>query len=264
MAAALPGAATVNILNERFTMKFLLKTATAGLFIIATSLLFAEDALTIMQKNDALPEAQTVAQRSVLTITKAGRSEKKEFSTISKKYDRKKRSRISVSFPTKMEFLSWDIPGEDNQQWIKLSSGKVRKIASSEKNKPWMNSHFYYDDIATSYIEDYDYRLIGEESCNGTSCYKIESVKKRGQKVYSKKIIYVGKADYLVYRVQFYENDLHTKTLTFSEYRIISGIALPHRLTMERSDGKGTSVLQVTQVTLNGSVNDRNLTQEGL
>lgn len=223
----------------------------------------ADDALAIMQKNDALPEGETVIQKSELVVIKSGRSEKKEFSSMSKRSGRKKRGRISFSFPTKMEFLSWDVPGEDNQQWIKLSSGKVRKVASSEKSKPWMNSHFAYDDIAESYIEDSQYKLLGEEQVNGVLCYKIEAVKVNGQKVYSKKEVFIGKEDYQAYRVNFYENGLHTKTLTMSDFQTASGITSPRCLTMERTDGKGKSVLTIKGITYNSPVSDNKLTREG-
>lgn len=229
----------------------------------AASALWADEALTIMQKNDALPQAQSISQSSVLTVTKSGRSETKEFTTVMKKDGRKKRSRISFTYPTKMEFLSWDVPGEDNRQWIKLSSGKVRKIASSEKSKPWMNSHFAYEDIATNYIEDSEYRMLAPQSVDGVDCYRIEAVKIRGQKVYSKREMYLGKEDLLVRRVDFYENGMHTKTLVFSDYKTVSGVAIAHRMTMERTDGKGKSVLQIKNAVVNAAVSDRVLTQEG-
>ena len=169
---------------------------------------------------------------------------------------------MQFTYPSKMGFLVWDIPGQDNQQWIKLTSGKVRKIASSEKSRPWMNSHFSNEDIGQNYIEDYKYTLLGEQVVSGVDCYKINAVKIRGQKVYSKTIVYISKKNYLTYRVEYFEKGRHIKTLDFSNYEKINGIPTARKLTMSRTDGKGKSILYIKSVTYNISVDDREFTRE--
>ena len=196
-------------------------------FIPGLPLAAAESAQSIMEKNYAIPDGESFQKESVLLIVKSGSTEKKEFVTLGKEYDRSWRSRIQFTFPSKVGFLIWDEPGEDSQQWIKLTSGKVRKIAGSEKGKPWMNSHFYNQDISRTYIEDYEYSLLGEGSVDGHPCYKIRAEKIRGERVYSHSVLYIGKEDYLNYRIEFYERGLHTKTLDFTNYEIIDGIPTP-------------------------------------
>ncbi len=223
---------------------------------------FALTGRQIMEKNDALKEAKSARQDSVLLINKGPRKEKKEFSGVHKKYGKKTRKRIRFSYPTRMEFLIWDKPGADSLQWIKLSSGKVRKIASSDKGKPWANSHFYYDDIADKDIDDYKYKLIGNDVIDGTDCYKVESVKKKGTKVYSKNIVYVGKDDYVIRKIDFFERGSYAKSLTFYKIEKISGIYTPRKAVMERADKKGKSIMYIRSVEYNVSVSDSKLKKE--
>ncbi len=235
--------------------------------VILTGLLLTPEAwaLTgrqIMEKNDRLKKPRTSIQESVLLIIKGYAKTKKTFKGISKKYGKKTRKRIIFSYPTRMQFLVWDEPGRDSIQWVKLSSGKVRKIASSEKNKPWVNSHFYNEDISERNIDDYKYKLIGEATINGTACYKVESRKKRGVKVYSKGIIYVGKKDFVIRRIELYERGRHTKTLTLYKIEKISGIYTPRKGVMERTDGKGKSILYIKSVRYNVPVSDHQLKRE--
>lgn len=223
---------------------------------------FALTGRQVMEKSDALKKPKTSMQKNVLLIIKGNKKEKKEFSGIMKKYGEKTRSRISFSYPTRLEFLVWDEPGEDSQQWIKLSSGRVRKIASSDKGKPWVNSHFYNEDIGAPDIDDYSYKLLGEEKANGIQCYKIESVKIKGTKVYSKSIIYISKKDYTRQKVDFFEKGIHTKTITFEKMEKISGIFTPRKLVMERTDGKGKSILYVQSIKYDIPVSDSKLKRE--
>lgn len=246
------------------TVKLITQTCIAAVVIAVSGASIAQDAREIMEKNDALPEGKSFKRSAVLLIVKSGKNEKKKFESISKKYGKKRRTRMKFTYPTQMGFLSWDEPGKDSQQWIQLSSGKVRKIASSEKDKPWMNSHFFNEDIAETYIEDYKYTMAGDAVVNGVECYKIESVKKNGKKVYTKRIVYIGKKDSRMYRVDFHESGRHTKTLTLTKYETISGIPTARKLTMERTDGRGKSVLYIKDISYNVSVDDSELTREAL
>ncbi|HRX17171.1 MAG TPA: outer membrane lipoprotein-sorting protein [Spirochaetota bacterium] len=223
-----------------------------------------ESAEAIMEKNDEIPSGQSFKREMTLLVIKQGVTEKKEFTGFSKKQGRSRRSRMQFTHPTEMGFLVWDNPGEESQQWIKLSGGRVRRIASTDKGKPWMNSHFYNDDVSEKYIEDYKYELIGEESVNGISCYKIRSVKKGSGATYSKTEVYIGKDDYLTYRVDYFEGGRHVKTLTLTRYENIQNIPTARMLTMERADGKGKSVLYIKSIRYNISVDNRELTREAL
>ena len=242
-----------------------MKKATAACIVALVMSLQSAYALTgqeIMEKNDQLPEARTAEQVSVLAIFKGKRLEKKEFSGVLKKYGEKTRKHMTFRYPTRLEFLVWDEPGEDSLQWIKLSSGKVRKIASSDKGNAWVNSHFYNEDISSYDVSDFNYSLLGEAEANGVMCYKIESKKKKGEQVYSKRIIYVAKDTYVIQRVEFYEKGLHSKTCNFEKIEKIQGIYTPRKVVMERTDGRGKSILYVKTVKYNVPVPDSTLRRE--
>ncbi|MBN2436629.1 MAG: outer membrane lipoprotein-sorting protein [Spirochaetes bacterium] len=248
-----------------------MKTANRILISIAaiatltvSPLISQESADAIMKKNDGIPSGQSFKREMTLLVIKQGVTEKKEFTGFSKKQGRSRRSLMQFTHPTEMGFLVWDNPGEESQQWIKLSGGRVRRIASTDKGKPWMNSHFYNDDVSEKYIEDYKYELIGGESVNGTPCYKIRSVKKGTGATYSKTEVYIGKEDYLTYRVDYFEGGRHVKTLTLTRYENILNIPTARMLTMERADGKGKSVLYIKSIRYNISIDDRELTREAL
>ncbi|MDA3900714.1 MAG: outer membrane lipoprotein-sorting protein [Spirochaetes bacterium] len=235
-----------------------------SLFLTISAIYSQESADSIMKKNDEILSGQSFKREMTLLVIKQGVNEKKEFEGFSKKDGRSRRSRMQFTSPTEMGFLVWDKPGEDSQQWIRLSGGRVRRIASSDKGKPWMNSHFYNDDVSERYIENYTYELIGEVSVNGIPCYKIRSEKKGSGATYSKTEIYVGKKDYLTYRVNYYEGGRHTKTLTLTRYEVIQNIPTARMLTMERTDGKGKSVLYIKNIKYNVPIDDRELTREAL
>ncbi len=236
------------------------------IFLLITTPLFALTGREIMGKNDALPKADTSIQESVLVIIHGkgpdARKTRKEFSGYMKRYGNETRMRMTFTKPTRLEFMAWDKKGEDKLQWIKTSGKKVRKIASSDKGKPWLNSHFYNDDIGEIDIDDYKYKLLGEADVDGLNCFKIESQKVRKEKgkrvpdtrVYVKTVVYVSKKDFLLRKVDFYEKRGFAKTLTFSHFEKIKGITTPLKTVMTRIDGKGKSLLYMKKKSIKYNV----------
>jgi hypothetical protein len=237
-------------------------TIITALFILLPAGSWALTGREIMEKNDRLKKGKTWVQESVLLIVKGASKIKKEFSGTSKRYGKKTRKRINFKYPTRMQFLVWDEPGSDSRQWVKLTSGKVRKIASSEKNKPWVNSHFYNEDISERNLDDYSYRLAGEGDVGGIKCYKVESRKKRGTKVYSKGVIYVAQSDFVIRRIDLYERGRMTKVIRFLKIEKISGIYTPRKVEMKRTDGRGKSILYIKSVKYNLPVSNSLLKRE--
>ena len=172
--------------------------------LLLSSPLFALTGREILEKNDALPEAETAISEVQMLIHKGGRILEKQFESISKKFeDGEDKLLISFTKPTKIKLLTHAHKENDDDQWLRLSSGKIKRIASSDKGKPFVNSHLYYEDIGSRDIDDYSYKLLGEEKAVGFDCYAVETIKETGEKVYSKLVLYVRKSDYFIVRIDF-------------------------------------------------------------
>ncbi|MEA2014392.1 MAG: outer membrane lipoprotein-sorting protein, partial [Thermodesulfobacteriota bacterium] len=180
---------------------------TIFLVFFLTNPLFALTGREIMEKNDALPEATTSVSSVSMQIYKGKRVVKKAFESRIKKFrNDEDKALIAFTKPTRIKLLTHAHKGKDDDQWLRLSSGKIKRITSSNKGKPFVNSHFYYEDIGSRNIDNYAYRLLSDSS----DCYAVEAVKKTGKKVYSKTILYVRKSDYFITRIDFYkEGDFH-------------------------------------------------------
>jgi len=239
------------------------KTIVWGVVLSSVNL-FALNGRQIMQKNDKLPSAKSSKGKSVLVILKGTRKVLKKFNTIGKDYGKKSRSRITFTKPTRIELLTHSAPGQDSRQWMKLSSGKIRKISGSDKSGSFVNSHFYYEDLSDREITDYRYKKLSDVKVKGIPCYQVQSVKKRGTKVYSKIISYLRKKDFVMVQVDFYERGRHTKTLRAEKIKKIQGIFTPRKLVMQRTDGRGKSILYVQSIRYNIRVSNHKLTRAGL
>ena len=227
--------------------------------------LFALTGREIMEKNDALPEAKTAVSDVLMQIHKGGRIVEKQFESRSKQFpNNEDKLLISFTRPTRIKLLTHAHKGGDDDQWLRLSSGKIKRIASSDKGKPFVNSHLYYEDIGSRDIDDYAYKLLGDAKAVGVDCYAVEAVKKIGEKVYSKLTLYVRKSDYFIVRIDFYEGNEFHKYLENHDIQTVDGILTPYATTMTLANGKGHTELKILKLEYNRSLRNSTFNKEAL
>lgn len=220
----------------------------------------------IMDQNDKLATPDTAQTDMTMNIYKGDSVEKKTFTAYTKDYpDDITKILISFHKPTRIKLLTHSYKGREDDQWIALSSGRVKRVVSSDKGKPFVHSHFYYDDLGGRNIDDYDYKFIGDAKAVGTDCYKVESTRKKsGEKVYDKVVFYVRKSDYFIVRIDFYQKGQLNKYMENFDIKNKDGILTPYHIVMSLADGRGRTELNVNEVKYNIKIQNSKFNKETL
>lgn len=236
------------------------------LIFIWPQLLWALTGREIMEQSDKLTKPKTVESNIIMKIYKGKRVEEKAFTLYAKDArDDEDKTLLSFHKPTRIQLLTHAHKGRTDDQWLVLSSGRVKRIASGDKGKAFVHSHFYYADLSSRNIDDYNYTYLGDEKMLGMDCYKVESSKKAAdEKIYDKKMLYVRKSDYYVIRIDFYQKGKLHKYIENKEVKTINGILTPLLSVMSLADGKGRTELHVEQVKYNINISDTKFNKEAL
>ncbi len=235
--------------------------------VFAASISTASFALTgreIIDKSDALPDPKTAESNVIMLIKKGGNVMEKEFRLLSKDYGPNDRALISFTRPTQIKLLTHTYKNKEDDQWLRLTNGRVKRIAQSDKDKSFVNSHFWYEDLSSREKDDYNYTYTGDANAAGFDCYKVDSVRKSGAKVYEKITLYARKSDCFIVRVDFYRNGRMLKYLENGDIRTVSGILTPFKAVMTMADNSGSTELKVQTVRYNNPVADSQLVKESL
>lgn len=117
-------------------------------------------------------------------------------------------------------FLSFSHTTGADDQWLYLPALKrVKRIASRNKSGPYMGSEFAYEDLSSFEVEKYKYKLLGEEPCQGGTCYVLEQYPVDKYSGYTRLINYVDKDEYRSWKTTFYDRkNTLLKTLTVDTY----------------------------------------------
>lgn len=139
---------------------------------------------------------------------------------------------------------------------------RVVKLPPSMMAQSWMGTDFTNDDLvkASSRIDDYTHKLVGDSVIEGRKCWKIEMIPlPDAAVVWSKVCIWIDQKDYLELRLEFYDEDNKlVNILQCSGIKIMGGRMMATRLEMIPAGRKG----QETVITYNSAVFDKQLSTD--
>ncbi len=234
-------------------------------FTVCAGVAFAITGREIMEKTDALKKPESGISTMEMNIYRGGSLEEvKELRITGKKINGNQKSLTEFIKPTKIKFLSHENKGRDDDQWLKMTSGKPKRIASQDKGKPFVHSHIFYEDLSALDINDFDFTYKGDGQTLGAPCFIVDAVKKGSEKVYSKVTLYVRKSDYYVIKTDFYQNNKILKTMENFDIKIVNGIITAHRMVMSMADGSGKTEMKMKSVQYNVPVYDSLFNKETL
>ncbi len=105
-------------------------------------------------------------------------------------------------------FLSWSYwdDTKDDDQWLYLPAlRKVRRISSSNKGDHFMGTDFTYDDMGERKVEEDNHKFIKNDRYQDKDCHVVESIPKKKRYIYSKKITWVDKQNWIPLKVDYYD-----------------------------------------------------------
>jgi hydrophobe/amphiphile efflux-3 (HAE3) family protein len=236
---------------RRIAMVFLL----AALAAISTS---AQDARALIQKSHNVVKVSSFEAVSTLTITDANGNQRiRECSMASMSMpDGTEKRIIKFLSPSEVKgtgILIFDYPEKADDMWIYLPAlRKTRRIVSKEKSKSFMGSEFSNSNMTAPGLEDFKYRLIGEETIEGNSCYQIEAIPVsetlEEEYGYSRSVSWVDKNSYLVHRTRYFDFDGELfKTIDNSEFSRLDEAKgtymVTHMFAMNHSNGRSSEMV---------------------
>lgn len=249
----------------------------------------------IMERVDTRDEGEDQVSKSVQRLINARGQERRRDSLYVKKNYKGKggldtKTIIFMQSPPQIKgtaFLNWSYEKDDkaDDQWLYLPAlRKVRRLSASDKEDSFMGTDFTYDDMGDRKVEEDDHKLLRSEALDGKDCYVVESVPKEKGYIYSKKVSWVVKSEWLLVKVDYTDRKgRRLKTLTFSgwkkagdekrssrgkltfeEWRKVEGIWVVGRMEMANHQTKHRTVLEIGDVKVNARVPDSTFTERTL
>ncbi|HTB30959.1 MAG TPA: outer membrane lipoprotein-sorting protein [Bacteroidia bacterium] len=152
--------------------------------------------------------------------------------------------------------------------WVP-SIERVVKLPPSMMSQSFMGTDFTNDDLvkASSRIDDYTHKIVGDSVVAGRKCWKIEMIPTpNAAVVWSKVNMWVDQKDYLELRLEFYDEDNKlVDILQCSDVRTLGGRIMPCKMEMIPAEKKGQeTIITYNSATFNQPVDESFFTTENM
>jgi hypothetical protein len=157
-------------------------------------------------------------------------------------------------------------PDRASDQWMWTPAlQRERRIALQDRSTRFFGTDFSFEDLEERDVNQYNYRLVGDESIDGALCWRIESTpsqKKISQ--YTKSEVWIRKDNYALAQVESYVKTAVVRRLKYSDFIQTQGIWTARRLEMSDLRRKSRTILALEKLEYNIPLRDEDFTLQGL
>jgi outer membrane lipoprotein-sorting protein len=125
-------------------------------------------------------------------------------------------------------------PDRASDQWMWTPGiERDRRIALQDRSTRFFGTDFSFEDLEERDVNQYEYRMAGEETVDGAACWKIESTPKQSKSSqYTRSVVWVRKDNYAFARIENYIKDQPVRRLAYGEIQNVQGIWTARRMEM--------------------------------
>ena len=251
--------------------RFIWTIALIGVLGLSTLVVAEGEALTgreIIEKVDSAPVADDATLLMTMTlINDRGESLMRQMRSWKRGQDETALVFLSPEDVKGTAFLTIDRTGGADDMWLYLPSLELTKrIDADSKSQSFMGSDFTYDDMGHRDIDDYDYKLLREETYESHHVYVVQATAHDSQEHgHSQMISWIRDDIWKPVRVEYYDlrGDLE-KVQTNSQIENIDGYWAVTTMEMENVQTKHKTLVEMTEFELNTGIPEEVFTSEEL
>ncbi|MCF9123791.1 outer membrane lipoprotein-sorting protein [Vibrio parahaemolyticus] len=239
------------------------KAVAALLFLLFTSLSYAESAFDIVQKSDQAMRGKSSYSEATMEIVRPDWTRSMTMKSWTKGTEL---SLVLVTAPAKDKGSASLKRHREMWNWVP-SIERVIKIAPSMLSQSWMGSDFTNDDLInqSSIVVDYQHALLSNDSFEGDKVWVIEATAKPDAPVvWNKVTLWISQSTYLQRKVEFYDEfDERVNVLTTYDVKELGGRKIATRMEMKPVDKPGNKTIFTThQAQFDFDINDDFFSQQ--
>jgi hypothetical protein len=250
------------------------RAPTARLLILLplamVSIANAQDARQIVEESERRGRVNSQLYEGVLEVIAAN-------SKVSKKSWQSERlgsygnSKAMIRFTAPAEvkgvaLLVVNHPDRSSDQWMWTPAiGRDRRIAPQDRSTRFFGTDFSFEDLEERDVNQFDFRLLGEEAIDGAACWRIESKpKERKASQYTSSRVWIRKDNYVPVQYENFAKDTLIRRMREKDIENIQGIWTARTLEMADMHRNSRTILKLENVRYNVPLKDDEFTVQAL
>jgi hypothetical protein len=153
-----------------------------------------------------------------------------------------------------------------SDQWMWTPAiERDRRIATQDRSTRFFGTDFSFEDLEERDVDQFDYKLAGDDTIDSAACWKIESKPKEAKSSqYTSSLVWVRKDNYVVAQIEDYSKDKLIRRIHYSDIQNVGGVWTPRTVEVFDANRKSRTVLKLEKLEYNLPMKDEDFTLEAL
>jgi outer membrane lipoprotein-sorting protein len=241
-----------------------------SVLILMASLGWSQDALQIVNESQRRSQAASERYEGTLqVINSRGKVSEKRW-----RYERtgshgNSKAVIRFTAPAEVKgvaILIVNHPDRASDQWMWIpAQERDRRIALQDRRTRFFGTDFSFEDLEERDVNQYNYKLLGEEPVEGAPCWRIQSRPKESKRSqYTSSIVWIRKDNYAFAKVENYSKDKLVRRLDYRRIEKIQNLWTARVLEMADLTRNSRTILKLEKVQYNAPIPEDDFTLQAL
>jgi hypothetical protein len=157
-------------------------------------------------------------------------------------------------------------PDRVSDQWMWTPAiNRERRIAAQDRRTRFFGTDFSFEDLDERDVDHNDYALKGEETIDGTPCWKIESTPRAGMRSqYTRSMLWIRKSTYTYAQIDNFTDATLIRRLTYREMTQVQGIWTARAIEVQDFTRSSRTSLRLDALQYNAPLPENQFTIEAL
>jgi hypothetical protein len=153
-----------------------------------------------------------------------------------------------------------------SDQWMWTPAlQRDRRIAMQDRSTRFFGTDFSFEDLEERDVDQFDYKLLGEETLDGAACWKIESRPRASMRSqYSHSHVWVRKDIYTFVKVDAYRNADLLRRMHYRDFERVKGVWTARQLEVFDARRKSRTVMKLEKLEYNLPMKEGDFTLQAL
>ena len=157
-------------------------------------------------------------------------------------------------------------PDRASDQWMWTPAiARDRRIALQDRSQRFFGTDFSFEDLEERDVDQYEYRMLGDDTVDGAPCWEIEARPKESKSSqYSLSRVWIRKDNYAFAQIENEARGKLARRLNYRDVKNVQGIWTALRLEMADLRRNSRTVLTLQKLEYNVPMNDGDFTLQAL
>src|SRR5581483_927693 len=239
-------------------------------FLLSVTAALAQDARQIVAESENRSRSKSQQYEGTLEVTGASNKvsvKRWEYRRIGSFGASKAILRFTAPAEVKgVALLIVNHTDRSSDQWMWTPAiERERRIATQDRSTRFFGTDFSFEDLEERDVDQFDYKLLGEDTLDGVPCWKIESKPKESKSSqYTSSTLWVRKDNYVAAQIESFDKDKLIRRIRYGDIEKISGIWTPRSIEVYDANRKSRTVLKLEKLEYNVPMQDADFTIEAL